>query len=267
MKISVIATTYNRPDALTRVMAGLAAQVRLPDEVIIADDGSAPDTADAVEHFRDRCPFALHHVWQEDEGFRAAAIRNRAIRKASGEYLVFLDGDCVPEPHFVMDHCRLARPGTFFQGKRVLLGPRWEARFTVDAVATAGRRLLLGLSPQVGNRHHVVRLPAFPATVGTALGGIRSCNMGIYKADLVAVNGFNEAFVGWGREDSELVVRLYRYGLKRRGHPFMAICFHLWHPENDRRHLARNDDLLRRQQAAAEGHTCRDGLSRLPENG
>ena len=259
-EISVVVTTYNRPDALERTLEGLVMQDRLPGEVFVADDGSATDTADLVRRWSGESPFPLRHVWHEDRGFRAAAIRNRAIRESGGAYIVFLDGDCVPDRYFIGDQADLAKPGRFYQGKRVLLGPRWLDTFRAENIRSGMGRLRMGFSPQVGNRHHLLRMPLVPAFTSTSMSGIRSCNMGIYRDDLVAVNGFNEDFVGWGREDSELAVRLYRYGLKRTGHPFRAICFHLWHPEQDRGRLERNDELLNLQTASGDTF-CAHGLT------
>ena len=261
MQISVIMTTYNRPDALAKVFSGLRRQISLPFEVIVADDGSAPETAALVKKLSGTAPFPVRHVWHADKGFRAAAIRNKAIRRATGDYLVLLDGDCIPDRHFIADHCRLAQRGFFLQGKRVLIEKRRTPAFRFADTATAARKVRLFFSSGIGNCHHLVRLPFFPASSSKSLSGVRSCNLGLFRDDLVAVNGFNEDFVGWGREDSELVVRLYNYGLKRKNHPFMAVCYHLWHPENDRSHLAVNDALLEKG-AASDHYYCRKGLIR-----
>ena len=242
--VSIIVTTYNRPGALEQVLAGLAQQTRLADEVIVADDGSGEETASLIAELTDRLPYPLAHVWHADKGFRAAKIRNAAIRRSTGAYLVLLDGDCIPNRHFVKDHLRLAKTGCFFQGKRVLV-----AQSSADAFGRAQANDSWGLlksfiSGRLGNAHHLIRLPWLPAMISPGLSGTRSCNLGLFRSDLFAVNGFNEAFVGWGREDSELVARLYKWGLKRRTHPFMAICFHLWHAENSRQRMAENDDML-----------------------
>lgn len=260
MQLSVIMTTYNRPDALGKVLEGLGQQTRLPDEVVIADDGSGPETAAVIEQFQKTSPFPLAHVWHADRGFRAAAIRNKAIRKSAGVYIVSLDGDCIPERHFIEDHLNLAQRGCFFQGKRILIDETRAATFSIRAVDTPAKKIKCLLQRGLGNRHHLIRLPFLPVRLSRSLSGIRSCNMGFFRDDIYAVNGFNEDFEGWGREDSELAVRLYNYGLKRKTHAFTAICFHLWHGESNRDRLTVNDNLLSEMMASTE-YQCDRGLS------
>jgi len=258
---TVIVTTYNRPEALVKVLNGLAHQTQPAAEVIVADDGSSDDTRSSIARLKSALPYALTHVWHADEGFRAAKIRNDAIRRARGDYVILLDGDCIPNRHFVADHVRLARPGYFFQGKRVLVASKIVDLF--DWPQANAPMALLGhiVAGGLGNPHHVIRCPWLPGLPAPGISGTRSCNMGLFRADLQAVNGFNEAFVGWGREDSELVVRLTHYGLKRRTHPFMAICYHLWHVENDKSNLPENDATLQRTIDGGDFY-CRQGIDR-----
>lgn len=260
MKVSVVVTTYNQPDALMRVLEGLSMQKRPPNEIIIADDGSGSETRCLVEAFIRNTTIPAYHVWHEDVGYRLSAIRNKAIQACNYEYIVFLDGDCVPDPNYIKDHDRFSAPGFFFQGKRVLIDMSLSPDFTVASII-GGNHIRLLRSKHVSNKHHLFRLPWLPVSTSKRLSGVRGCNMGFFKNDLLAVNGYNEDFHGWGREDSELVVRLYKYGLKRRQHNFAAICYHLWHPENPRHHLAQNDQLLA-QAIASDSYICRNGISR-----
>ncbi len=258
--ISVIVSTYNRTSALARVLAGLVAQIRPADEIIVADDGSTESTRACIEEMQRRAGIKMTHVWQPDEGFRLAKIRNAALRICKGDYVIFLDGDCIPDPHFIADHERLAGEGYFVQGKRILVDQAWSDHFTHQTVA--GHRARLLFSRHLGNRHHLLRIGWLPPLTNTRLSGTRFCNVAIFKKDLFSVNGFNQAFQGWGREDSEMVVRLYKYGLTRKEHPFAAVCYHLWHPENDRTQLAVNDRLLAQAQAAGT-YLCTDGIEPL----
>jgi glycosyltransferase involved in cell wall biosynthesis len=265
MKISVIVSTYNRPDALEKVLDGLLHQTRLPDEIIVADDGSGRETGDMLRPYLDNSDIDIIHVWHEDKGFRLAEIRNKAIARAGGRYLVFLDGDCIPERHFVQDHLDLARTGCFFQGKRVIVNKHCTPFFRFRDTVSLMQRLKHLACRNISNGHHIFRLCFFPSYTTAKLSGIRGCNMGFFKKDLVAVNGFNQEFTGWGREDSELVARLYRYGLKRRENPFRAICYHLWHRENSRTGLGRNDELLEKTLQARTFY-CTRGI-KSPDDG
>lgn len=244
---------------LRRVLEALGHQSRLADEVIVADDGSGLETATMIERFAYDSPYTLYHVWQNDRGFRAAKIRNKAIRKSNGEYIILIDGDCIPGRYFIEDHFSLAERGFFFQGKRVLISRRLSPTFTHEEANSTIKLLKFIFLRDISNAHHLMRFPFFPAFSSTSLSGIRSCNMGFFREDIVAINGFNEDFVSWGREDSELAVRFYRYGLKRKEHLFIAICFHLWHEANDRKYLEINDELLRKAIESNE-YFCSNGL-------
>ena len=265
MKTSLIITTYNRPEALAKILEALENQTRLPEELIIADDGSGPETSEKIALFSSDPPYKMIHVWQEDCGFRAARIRNEAIRKATGEYIILLDGDCVPHRSFVEDHLSLAEDGFFIQGKRILVSKRLSSSFSYKDTRSMSKLFRFVLSGDISHMHHLLRIPAFPAFSSKKLSGIKSCNMGFFKKDIVAVNGFNQDFEGWGREDSELAVRLYHYGLKRKEHLFLAICFHLWHEEHDRTQLISNDQILNKTIQSKE-FFCSNGLVQKHQN-
>ena len=260
IKISVIITTYNKPDYLKKIIHGLLLQTRIPNEIIVADDGSIEETSKLVQLLKNSCTNCkIIHVWQKDKGFRAARIRNLAIKKSKSEYLIFLDGDCIPEKHFVEDHVFFAKKGFFFQGKRILIGKKLSESFTFKDTHLKGKLFLNLLKNNISNGHHIIRLPFIPPMEDTKLSGTRTANIGVFRKDFYALNGFNEDFTGWGREDSEFVARLYNFGLKRRQHLFKAICFHLWHKKNNRDNLKKNDILLKRTLLSGE-YKCANGL-------
>jgi glycosyltransferase involved in cell wall biosynthesis len=264
MRISVIVTTYNRPDALKKVLDGLLHQTRLPDEIIIADDGSGDETRIMLQTYLKHSQIGVKHVWQKDKGFRLAEIRNKAILQSNSEYLIFLDGDCIPEQHFIEDHLSLAQKGFFFQGKRVIISQNATINFSFHDTNSIWRLLKHAVTSTVSNSHHIIRLPFFPSYTTAKLSGIRGCNMGFFKDDLLSINGFNQEFKGWGREDSEIVVRMYKLGIKRKEHPFRAICYHLWHKENQRHELEQNDQLLG-QAMESDSYYCNIGIKKNNE--
>lgn len=253
--VGIIVSTYNSPGFLRQVLHGYLTQTRFPEELIVADDGSAGETAAVVGEFARTAPFPVRHVWQEDQGFRAAKIRNEAAKASSAGYLVFTDGDCVPHPRFVEDHAKIAQPGWFVQGKRMLLGRDVSAAFSYPGLIGL---IALCLRGQVSGRHHLLRIPGLTIEK-KGLRGIKTCNLALFRSDYFAVNGSNEDFVGWGREDAELASRLFKYGLRRRDPLFLALVFHLWHPENSRAQLAQNDEILS-LTAAGNGFYCTNGI-------
>jgi glycosyltransferase involved in cell wall biosynthesis len=260
VKVSLIITTYNNASALGKVAESALRQTRYPDEVLIADDGSGEETASVVKSFMERAPFPVHHVWQEDLGFRAAKIRNRAIAKSSGEYVILIDGDCVMNRHFVADHLNLAEKGCFIQGKRFHVDKRAVAAFEAEDADSPLRLITMALTGKITNYHHLFRLPFYPGFKNRKLKGIKSCNMSFFKNDIIAVNGFNEDFEGWGNEDSELACRFFKYGLYKKVHPFMVVCFHLWHPTN--KIVTHCNKLLLSTAVSSNEYFCKNGLAK-----
>jgi glycosyltransferase involved in cell wall biosynthesis len=258
MLISVVATTYNRPDALRAVLAGLAAQSDRGFEVVIADDGSREDTRALVQQTADRFPVVLKHVWQEDKGFRAGAARNRAAEGTAGEYLVFLDGDCVPRQDFIARHRALAERGWFVAGNRLLLSESLTRRALNEGVPlhtwTNREWAAARANGDINRTLPLARLPLGPLR---KLGSrrwqrVRTCNLGVWMSDFRRVQGFDETFEGWGFEDSDLAVRLLNAGVRRKEGAFATGVLHLWHRENDRRHEGRNWELLQQRIRSRE---------------
>lgn len=242
--VSVVVTTYNWPEALEKVLLGLARQTHLPDEVIIADDGSGEPTRQMLLRVARDYPVPLRHSWIPDQGFRASLSRNRAIAATRGDYVILLDGDMVPHPRFISDHIAAARPGTFVQGMRVL-------------TTEEGRdRLLAAARPQWGffdrgikRRRHTLRLPLVARvwgrlSRGSSVDAIKTCNQGWWRSDLLNLNGFDERYEGWGREDKDLAVRAVHAGLQRKSLRFAGLAAHLYHRERHDGETSPNDHLL-----------------------
>lgn len=257
MNAALIVTTYRRPEALKLVLRSALQQHRVPEEILVADDGSGEETARCIETLAGKSPIPIRHIRQEDLGFRAAMIRNRAAAASTADYLIFIDGDMLLHPDFISDHLRFAQKGFFLQGGRVLLDPS----ATRNALKE-GRLKFSFSSPGLGNRLNAWRFPALCrlfARPNRSMRGIRTCNFSLYRSDFFSVNGFDNRFVGWGREDSELAVRLYNNGMKRKNLKFCAVAYHLYHKESDRGPLPEND---RRLLQSVENKTirCEEGV-------
>lgn len=238
--ISVVITTYNRPDALAAVVRACFMQNDKNFEIIIADDGSTANTRNLVQQLTEDAPVPLRHVWQPDQGFRAAMARNRGILAAQGDYIVFLDGDCIPQRDFIARHRALAEPGCLVSGSRILMSERLTRRVLEQGIAVPAAGLATRLAWRLhGDLNKTLQLGLRWPDLGRVRNSfswrrIKSCNLAVWRSDLERVNGFDESFTGWGHEDSDLVVRLFHAGIKRKDGAFATEVFHLWHREAQR---------------------------------
>lgn len=259
MRCCLVVTTYERPDALARVLESVALQVRPPDQVVIADDGSGPATASVVLDFAGRSRCAVRHVMQPHQGFRAGRIRNKAIAASDCDYVLLVDGDMVLDPQFVADHIALARVGHYSQGVRIPLDAAATRQQLVSGAALPGPS-----TPGLDGfrRSYALRAPGVAARlrrVANSFVAIKSCNQGFWRKDLVAANGFDESISGWGSEDKELCARLENAGLRRQSLVFAAIAYHLHHAPAPRDSARANR--ARWQQTMRSGRTrCEAGI-------
>lgn len=262
--LSILVSTYNNTTYLALVLEGLALQRDRDFEVIVADDGSRPETADLVRAYMPR--LRLRHAWQADAGFRLAANRNNALAYAAGELVVFLDGDCIPHPDYTADARRLLRGRTrsgepvYVQGHRVILDEA-VSRAVVERGAGGLRevwsaRWVFAHRRHLGNVQNAFRFP-WPRRAHDRLRGVRGCSMLFRAADLHAVNGCDEAFRGWGHEDRDLVRRLFAAGVQRVDARGCLCVYHLWHRENDRADEGGNLGLATAERPAR----CADGMA------
>lgn len=249
--ISIILTTYNRPDALIFVLESLSKQSNLIFEVIIADDGSTDETKKVVNNFKKKVNFKIEHVWQEDDGFRAAKIRNIAVAESKGDYLIFLDGDCLVFPDYLEKQLALAETGFFVRGSRVMLSEECTKDFIHDGVNMSELSISQLIKLRYGGKLKRI-LPLIRLNLQGMRKrklkdwyGVKTCNLGMWREDFLAVNGFDEEYVGWGHEDADLAIRMINNGVYRKEGVNAVTVLHLWHPLNDRSHLNKNEDRLK----------------------
>lgn len=249
---ALLISTYNWPEALQLVLESVKTQTRLPDEVIIADDGSGNATRELIESFQKDFPCPIIHVWHEDDGFRKCIIWNKALTHVCSDYIVQIDGDCVLAPRFIEDHLAIARKGWFTCGSRTLL----TSEKTQEVLRTCTPKLS-AFSSGVCNKFNALRIPFLTQFYKERYRRrkpyiSKGCNMGFWRKDLFAINGYNETISGWGREDAELEVRLMKLGIRRQSLKFGGIQFHLFHKENDRSRDAKNIEILNAALASDE---------------
>jgi glycosyltransferase involved in cell wall biosynthesis len=231
MNCSLIVTTYNWPEALSLVLLSVQYQTLLPNEIIIADDGSNNNTKEIVEDFTKNTLIPTIHSWQSDKGFRLSKSRNRAIARAKFEYIIVIDGDMILHKDFIKDHIKFAQKNTFIQGSRVLLQPV----FSYEILKNKFFIKPSFFSSDVKNKFNLFRVPLLSFILSLQknqnLNRIRGCNFSLFKEDIIRVNGFNEEFITWGKEDSEFVNRLFNNGIYRKNLKFSGIQYHLFHKE------------------------------------
>lgn len=270
MRVSVVVSTYDQPRALERVLWGYALQSDRDFELVIADDGSGPETRAVLAEVRARTGLDPVHVWQEDRGFRKCEILNRAILAASGDYLVFSDGDCIPRRDLVAVHRRHARPGRFLSGGYLKLPRHVSDRVTVDEVRSgrfADLRWLRAQGWRPGRR--ALRLTRSPwraalydqlTPTRTQFGGH---NASTWRSLLLEVNGFDSE-MGYGGLDKALGYRLRNLGVQGVQIRHRAICMHLHHerPYRDAAVVERNRERLRTLRGSGE-YRARLGIAEL----
>ncbi|MDP1574760.1 MAG: glycosyltransferase family 2 protein [Coxiellaceae bacterium] len=256
LKVSIIISTYNYPAALDCVLTQLQKETTLlqnPCEILIADDGSSDETRTVINTHKKALP-TLKHLWHEDQGFRKTLILNKTVAEATGDYLIFLDGDCIPCPDFLKQHSALAEKGYFVAGNRVLLSKNFTRIFLKDPHHSLFQRsnlqwLLLFLKnntnkmiPAIRNTFLMTLLKKirFPYWRTTNWKFPKGCNFSVFKNDFIAVNGYDETFQGWGHEDSDLFIRLLHNGVQIKNGKFLATVFHLWHKSASKDHTADN---------------------------
>ncbi len=256
---SLIINTYNWPAALQLVLKSLIMQRQMPDEVVIADDGSTDETRTLIDKFSLISPVPVIHVWQHDDGWRKSEALNKAIAKASCEYIIHLDGDCIMHPSFIADHLSFAQQGLYLFGSRVNI-----KKVFLDQLISSQKIQFSPFSRGIYKRGRAIHFPSMSFRGGLVEGlssKLRGCNMSHWRADAIAVNGYNELMTGWGREDSEFVIRLSNMGVRGRRLQHAAIVYHIYHKERSRDSVAGKESM---QQQAIDKKLirCDNGLDK-----
>lgn len=238
MKTALLISTYNWPEALGVVLQSLSRQTRFPAEVLIADDGSREETKILIDKFKGSVPFPVTHFWQEDKGFRKSVILNKALAATNADYIIQVDGDCIMHPNFIEDHLSSAAKNVYIFGSRVNIKPH-----AVDRVLKEKFREFSFYSKAIKNKTRNIRIPFLQKIYKpqpTFSHKTRGCNISFWREDFIAVNGYNESIEGWGREDSELFLRMLNKGVQGKRLRYGGIVYHIYHPEKSKDNLPEN---------------------------
>jgi len=270
---SLILSTYNLPRHLELVLTSLERQSFKDFEIIIADDGSNDETKNIIQHFYQNKRLQINHMWQENKGFRKCKILNKALGKASSQYLVFLDGDCIPHVDFIKDHYENREDGYFLAGRRVELGEAMSNSLTVHDIKnglldTPSLRLFIStfkkgdIDPTTHfNRSLRIANPFLRKLFKmTKIDDLKGCNYSVHKIALIEINGFDEDYEGYGREDTDIEIRLKNLGLKIKSLKGLALQYHVWHP---RRGFTPANDQKLNDVIQNKIIKCKNGLSKI----
>lgn len=236
MKLSVIFTTYNHPLWLEKVLWGYAQQSFTDFEVIVADDGSGPETKALIDQMRTQVSYPIQHVWHEDAGFQKCEILNKAIVVAKTDYLVFTDGDCIPRKDFLQVHYDKRKPNHFLSGGLIRLPMELSKKITkedISSQAIFNKEWLLknGLKPNFFKHLKLTKshsTAGFMNKITPTNPSWNGHNASTWKKDVLAVNGFDER-MQYGGQDREFGERLINHGLHSIQIRYSAICLHLDH--------------------------------------
>jgi len=257
IRATIIIAFYRNIQFLRLVLAGFARQSMKDFEIVIADDGSPAKEISEVQSVMDCSRHRIRHIWQEDRGFRKNRILNQAILLADAEYLVFIDGDCVPHSEFVREHYENRQPKVCLAGRRVDLSEMITAKLTeeniregylekhlaellFDSLLLKSRNVEKGIYIKPGFLRRIINKKKR---------GLVGCNFSLHKNDLLSINGFDERYEEPGiGEDYDIQLRLGKNNIALKSVSNVAIQYHLYHQK-----LAigeRNIKLLKQVQAS-----------------
>ena len=263
MTVTLIITTYKWVSALELVLKSLIKQSRYPEQIIIAEDAQDVETANVVKKYNEKYNLKLLHINHPDEGFRRSAILNKAIKAVTSDYIIQLDGDCIMHKHFVRDHAIAAEKNIFISGYRNHLREDFTTR--ICKTGKLPNFLEKVLFSKINSKYFfslpkISQKKSFYETETANM--VYGCNMSYWKKDVLAINGYDEDFVGWGHEDYEFAQRLINKGVKRKNIRYGAVLFHLYHPEEDRKRGGINMT-IRDNTIANKATFCKNGIEKL----
>ena len=258
MNCSLIIATYNWHQALELVLLSVSKQTILPDEIIIADDGSNKETKNLVEKYQKKLKIPIKHVWQEDEGFRKTKILNKSFLQSNGEYIIQIDGDIIIHRKFIENHLKNSKKNVFLHGSRSFLDDKLT-QVSINKKITSFYFYQKGLR----NRWNAIYFPMISKLVcqNKSLKKTRGCNFSCFKKDFILTNGYNEDMTGWGKEDTELSARLIHNNILKRHLKFCAISYHLEHKISEKEGLNKNSEILK-NTVLGKTKYCENGVDK-----
>lgn len=258
--VALLISTFNWPEALELVLISVLKQTQLPDEIVIADDGSTDKTKELIERYRSKFSIPVKHIWHEDKGFRKSLILNIAVKSIASEYIIQIDGDIILHPEFIKDHLKVAEKGNFVQASRTMINKEKS-----NEILKTKQIHFNFLSKGLYSRFNALRIPFLAKLFQLDFSNtyhIKGCNLGYWKENFKAVNGYYNAFEGWGAEDYEFGARLIHADVKRKKVKMMALGYHIYHRINSRFNVDVNDMIYQKTLEEKSKYT-KDGYEQV----
>ncbi|MEW5768500.1 MAG: glycosyltransferase [bacterium] len=228
MKASVLVSIYNKVEFVKKTLFGLSHQSEKDFEVIICDDGSTEETRGQIKNYLEELKLRYNYVWYKDVGFQKTIVLNKGVLASTSDYLIFLDGDCIPHKDFVKYHCILREPGKYLGGRRVFLKECFSQQINLHT-SLSKQISFLKLIHNCTRWEEGIILPDF-IRQRISVNGIKGCNWSCWKKDLVEINGFyNDCLGPVGGEDCHIHDRFTKKGLKLKSARYGAIVYHQYH--------------------------------------
>lgn len=260
MTTALLITTYNWPEALELVLLSVKFQSSLPNEIIIADDGSTEATKQLITTFKNEFSVPLKHIWHEDTGFTKTIILNKAIQQITSDYIIQIDGDVILHKHFIKNHITRAEKNTYLFGSRISLKKEHSKK-----VLNTKKISFYWLNSGLLRRSRAIYIPflsKFTKKRNMNSGKLRGCNISYWRKDAIAINGYNEDFIGWGYEDFNFAQRLINANVSSKRIKHAAIQFHIYHPEAIKGDTKIGDE-IQIHTLKNKVTTCKNGIVKL----
>lgn len=241
---ALLISTYNWPGALELVLLSALQQTKMPDEILIADDGSGPETKTLIDNYRSKFSIPIKHAWHEDTGFRKSIVLNKAVKLSDCDYIIEVDGDVILDRRFIADHIAQAQKGFFVQGSRAMVNEE-KTNELIENKDVA----INSFSKGIYTRFNSLRIPALTKHFDNKRMQsmkVKGCNLAFWREDYIAVNGYFNNFEGWGWEDYEFAARLINKGIYKKRIKMVAIMYHLFHKQSSRANFLPNELIYRR---------------------
>ena len=256
---AILVSTYNWPQALELAVKSIFRQTDLPDEILIADDGSGDETKETILRLKEQTDIPIIHMWHEDKGFRKTKILNKALLKCNSEYLIQIDGDIIIDNRFIEDHMRIAEAGYFISGKRAYI----KQNETIRMFESLSIKVMFW---KLKDKMQVVRLPDIfnfrrNSSALNPNKGIKGSNMSYWMKDIHLINGFDEDLEMWGFEDKEFAARLINNGILKKRVRYSCLSYHLFHKISSKANLKFHGEVLNRV-INSKVLKCDNGLSK-----